>query len=419
MKTQTRLESVWTRFLERSFNILVPVLAILGALLISGLLIAAYGANALAAYAALFSGAFGSPAAWATTLARTIPLVFTGLAVTYGYRGGFFNVGVEGQLFMGGLAGAWVALTFADWPGWLLIPASMLGAAVAGALLAAIPGILKATRNTNEVLTSILLNYIVLQFFELSLYTEKITKGVERTWTLANWFGIKDPTQALPKSASMPAAANLPSVADLLRSAPISGLFAGQAWYKNLLDIPAFGRITLGVVLALIAAFLVYVLLFRMATGFRVRAVGINPETARRTGVNVRATIISTAMISGALAGLAGGVDMLGSAHRVVSGFLAGAGWTGIPVALIGQLHPGGVVLSALFFGALRSGANKMQVISQVPMAVVGIIQALAILFAIAGTVVDIPSRIRKARVLEYSQGHTDVPGTAQEAPHA
>ncbi len=160
-------------------------------------------------------------------------------------------------------------------------------------------------------------------------------------------------------------------------------------------------------------------LLFRTTTGFRVRAVGINPETARRTGVNVRATIIQTAMISGALAGLAGGVDMLGSAHRVISGFLSGAGWTGIPVALIGQLHPGGVLLSSLFFGALKAGANKMQIISQVPAAVVGIIQALAILFAIAGTVVDIPSRIRKARVLGESQGHADLSDMAQEAPHA
>ncbi len=152
MKSDRSAERLRSYFLEQSFNVLIPIVAILGALLVSGLLIAAWGANVLEAYAALFSGAFGSPNAWATTLRNWAPLVFTGLAVVYAFRAGFFNIGMEGQLYMGALAGTWVAVTFADWSGWFLIPASMLAAGLAGGLLCVIPGILKAWRVSTRCL---------------------------------------------------------------------------------------------------------------------------------------------------------------------------------------------------------------------------------------------------------------------------
>ena len=239
-------------FLEQSFNILIPILAILGALLVSSLLIMAWGANVVEAYTALFNGAFGSPNAWATTMRHWAPLVFTGLAVVYAFRAGFFNIGMEGQLFMGALAGAWVAVTFTDWPGWLLIPASLLASAMAGGFLCMIPGILKAWRGVNEVLSTLLLNYIVIQFFEWSIRVDKYTAGAATSFV--NLFGIKDPTQPYPQAADVPTNARLPSLTSALQNEPFSSLFTGQAWYDAVVGTAAYGRITLAIILGVVAA---------------------------------------------------------------------------------------------------------------------------------------------------------------------
>jgi general nucleoside transport system permease protein len=178
MNTSESMQKLWQRFLERSFNVFFPIVAIAGAFAISGLIIIAWGSNPFEAYGALLSGAFGSMAAWATTLTRLTPLIFTGLAVTYGYRSGFFNIGAEGQLYLGAYAALWVGVTFGEWNGWLVIIMAMLAAAIAGALLALGPGILKAKRGINEVLTTLLINYLVIQFFEWSLRVDHVTKGI-------------------------------------------------------------------------------------------------------------------------------------------------------------------------------------------------------------------------------------------------
>ncbi|MDZ4159068.1 MAG: hypothetical protein U1B80_04680, partial [Anaerolineaceae bacterium] len=149
------------------------------------------------------------------------------------------------------------------------------------------------------------------------------------------------------------------------------------------------------------------------------RAVGVNPEGAKFIGVNVPRTLFITALISGTLGGLAGGMEVLGVQHRIIPGFLVGAGFDGIPVALIGQLHPFGAMLSAVFFGALRAGSNKMQVITSVPVAVVYIIQALAIMFAIAGTTINIQSIIRKRRLIKIKEQQNAELTTEGGAPNA
>jgi simple sugar transport system permease protein len=420
MYTRKPLPAWISKFLDKSLNILIPVLAILAAFFVSGLLILAWGSNPLEAYAALFSGAFGSLNAIATTLTRLTPLVFTGLAVAYGYRSGFFNVGAEGQLFMGGLAATWVAVTFTELPGILLIPLSMLAAAAAGSMLALIPGYLKASRGFNEVLTTLLINYIAIQYFEWTLRIDHPTKGVDQTWTPVNWFGIKDASQPYPKSAEIAAAAELPSLGSLLNSQFMLGIFGHSQSYLDFISSPALNRITLGIILAIIAIIIMFVITFKTTTGFRARAVGVNPNAARYMGIDVKKTIITTALISGSLAGLAGGVEVLGSSHRVIERFLVDAGFTGIPVALIGQLHPFGVGLGALFFGALRAGANKMQIISAVPIAVVNVIQAMAILFAIAGATFDLSTRIKKNQMAQKSLDlHDDVRAKTNEVTHA
>lgn len=386
----------------QSVNLLTPIAAIVGALLVSSLLIIAWGADVVEAYTALFSGAFGSPNAWATTLRNWAPLVFTGLAVVYAFRAGFFNIGMEGQLYMGALAGTWVAVTFSDWPGWLLIPAAMVAAGVAGGALCMIPGVLKAWRGVNEVLSTLLLNYIILQFFEWSIRTDKYTPGLATGFI--NLFGVKDPTQPYPQAADVPGSARLPTLLDTLQTGVLSSLLSGQSWYERLIGTAAYGRITIAVLLSVAAAVVVYILLFKTTIGYQARAVGVNPEAARRVGIHIGRTLILTSFISGALAGMAGGVDILGATYRLIPGFLVGAGFSGIPVALIAQNHPLGVLLSALFFAALRAGGNRMQMTTGVPTAVVGVIQALVVLFVVAAVALDMSTRIQKAQMARKLQ---------------
>lgn len=405
MNHTVRLRLFWQEYLERSFSITIPLVAILAAFALSGLLFLAWGSDPLNAYVALFSGAFGSPSAIATTLQRLTPLVFTGLAVTYGYRGGFFNIGAEGQLYMGAMAAVWVAITFPGLSGWLMIPLCILASALMGMVWIILPALLKARRGINEVLSTLLMNYIAIQYFEWVIRVDHIMKDFTPSgsagWAFYNWLGLKDPTQPHPKSPLLFEAAHLPTLKSILETPLVQGWFGGSEWYQELLSVTALGRISLAPFLGLLAALLIHFVMFRTVIGYRARAVGINPEAAKFMGINVPRTIFTTALISGALAGLAGGMEVLGTQHRLIPNFLVNAGFDGIPVALIGQLNPLAVLLSATFFGALRAGANKMQVVSSVPVAVVYVIQALAILFAIAGTTIDIGSTLRKRRAAQ------------------
>jgi simple sugar transport system permease protein len=384
--------------------------AILGAFVVSGVIILAWGSNPIEAYIAMFSGAFGSPNAIATTLERMTPLIFTGLAVAYGYRSGFFNIGAEGQLYMGAIAAVWVAIMFPTWPAFLLVTACTLASALMGMVWVMLPAYLKSRRGINEVLTTLLMNYIALQYFEWIIRVDHVQEGavgldgspVKFSWV--NWIGLKDATQPHPKSPFLVDASFMPSLKSILELDFVSNLLGGTAWYQSVIQIPSLGRMTLAPILAILAAIFMFFLMFKTVTGYRARAVGVNPEAARFMGINVMRTLFVSGLISGALGGLAGGMEVLGTQHRVIPGFLVNAGFDGIPVALIGQLHPFGATLSAVFFGALRAGSNKMQVITSVPVAVVYIIQALAIMFAIAGTTIDIQTILKKRRMAKELQ---------------
>jgi ABC-type uncharacterized transport system permease subunit len=350
MKTQTKMTEVLRSYLERSFSILIPLAAILAAFLVSAILIIAWGANPLDAYVALFRGAFGSPNAIATTLERMTPLVFTGLAVAYGYRGGFFNIGAEGQLYMGAIAAVWVAITVPGWPAWLLIPACTLAAGFAGLLWVLLPAILKARRGINEVLTTLLMNYIAIQIFEWLIRVDHYTTAVKPfdgktpVWTWVNWIGLRDISQPYPKSPVLVDSSFMPSVRSIFGIDFIKNIFGQADWYQNIFQMPAFSRMTLSPILAILAASLIFFIMFKTVTGYSSRAVGINPVAAKFMGINVNRTFFTTALISGTLAGLAGGMEILGTQHGVIPGFLINAGFDGIPVALIGQLHPFGAV---------------------------------------------------------------------------
>ncbi|MCC6147064.1 MAG: ABC transporter permease [Anaerolineaceae bacterium] len=406
MNKESKIKEIWTAYLDKSFSITVPLAAILLAFLVSGIIMLIWGANPLEAYEALFAGAFGSPNAFATTLERTTPLIFTGLAVTLGYRCGFFNVGAEGQLYMGAIAAIWVGIMLPNLTGWILIPLAALASAFMGVLWISIPAFLKAKRGINEVLTTLLMNYIAIQYFEWEIRVDHFKEGVldyygnVPEWGFLNYFiGLKDPTQPYPKTPLLTDNTFMPSLKRLMELPFVENLFGNMVWYQEFVKVPAIGRMTLTPVLGLITAGLLFFLLFRTVTGYKARAVGINPAAAKFMGINVPNTLLTTALISGALGGLAGGMEVLGTQHRVIPNFLVSAGFDGIPVALIGGLHPFGALLSAVFFGALRAGSNRMQVVTTIPVAVVYIIQALAILFAIAGTTIDFQAILKKNRL--------------------
>jgi simple sugar transport system permease protein len=360
----------WHETFESSLKILVPLGAVLLAFVVGSIVIIAKGANPIEAYAALFKGAFGGLDSIGTTIRKTTPLLLTGLAVVFGYRGGVFNIGAEGQLILGGMAATAVGVRLEGAPTWLHITLCILAAMAAGSLWSLLPGALKAFRGFNEVITTLMMNYIAVQILAWSVREDTVTHA---TWRFWEYLGLKDPTQPFAKSAIVFESAQLPVL-----------------WSQM--------RLNIGAIIAVLAAILVFILLWRTAFGFAVRTVGSNPRAARYAGIKVSRTMLMTMLISGALAGLAGGIEILGNQGRIIDAFLINVGFDGIPVALVGQLHPVGALLSALFFGGLRAGSNTMQIMVGVPISLIYILQALAILFAIAGTAVNIRGRVSRPK---------------------
>ncbi|QGP92278.1 Branched-chain amino acid transport system / permease component [Neomoorella glycerini] len=341
----TRL-SAWLKIFNREGwgAILTPILGIIFGFAVAALVIFQQGKDPLAAYKELFLGSFGDLDSFTFTLLRFIPLAFTGLAVTLAYRGGVFNIGAEGQLYVAALASTWVGVSMPGLPVFIHLPLALFAGMVAGALFAFIPGYLKATRNFNEILITILMNYI----------------GINLVGLAVNNF-LMEPNQTAPQSS----------------------LIARSAWLPFILPGTFLHA---GLILVFIFALLIYYILWHTTWGYEIRSVGTNREAARYGGVEVKQVIILVMTASGALASFAGSSEILGVQHRLLENFMVGYGYDAIAVALLGGLHPFGTLLAALFFGALRNGANSMQISAGVPVAIVYIIQALAVLSIIGAT---------------------------------
>lgn len=332
---------------KRLMDIGVPLISILLAFVIGAIIIAALGSKPLDAVVFLFKGAFGTPANIATTLVKATPLIFTGLCACFAYRCGVFNLGGEGQFIIGSIAACWIATTWGiEGPAATVL--CLLFGALAGGLWGAIPGFLKITRGLNEMIVSIMLNYVATLFMGL-IYTNLLRDG------------------------NVPQTAAVPDATQLSRIVP------------NL-------RITWGIVIALAVAAVVQYFLFSTSKGFQLRAVGLNMTAARFNGFAVKRYILMSFIVSGAIAGLGGSVELLGTQYRLISGYAVGFGFDGVAMALIAQLNPLATVAVAYFFAVLRTGANTMQAGTGVPTSVVDIIQALVIVFAVAGfAVVKLP----------------------------
>lgn len=322
-------------------EILVPLAAVVLALLIGSGFILFVGENPLTAYGILFTESFGSVRNLATTLQRATPLMFTGLAVAFAFRAGLFNIGAEGQLYIGAFAAAWVGFTFTNLPRLIHLPLAIVAGMIGGAIWAAIPGYLKAKLGVHEVINTIMLNFIAL-FLTDWLATGPFHGG--------SW---------------------VPETARISASAALSRLYPPT-------------RLSSGIYVALLAAAVAYLILWKTKRGYELRAVGLNPDAAEYGGINVARNTIIAMAISGAFAGLAGTEQILGLHHRFILRFSPDLGFMGIAVALLGKNHPVGVVLAAILFGALQAGSAAMDRLTAVPRELITIIQALIIFFVAA-----------------------------------
>jgi ABC-type uncharacterized transport system permease subunit len=332
---------------------LVPLLAVFTALVIGALIIWSVGGNPFDAYLGLLQGAFGSLRALSETTVWATPYIFAGLAVAVGFKGGLFNIGAEGQLAFGAVAAAWAGyalptLIHTDIPPFFHIILTIGIGMLAGGIWGAIPGFLKAKTGAHEVINTIMMNYIALNI------TSFLLNGP-----------MKDP-------APLNVVARTPMIA---QSAQIMPIFAGYRFHW-------------GFILALVIAYAIWYLLWKTKLGFEIRTTGLNPDAAKYAGIDVAKTIVITMGLSGALAGLAGTIEVTALNHRHELGFSTGYGFDAIAIALLGKNHPGGVVLASLLFAAMRNGATRMQFITQIPVDVISIIQALILLFVAADAIV-------------------------------
>ncbi len=366
--------------IKQTFDlVLIPFLAVVTALIIGGFIIvvtdaavytafgeggiggglAAIWTSVSVAYGSMFSGSLGSARDISESLVASTPYIFAGLAVAVGFRGGMFNIGVEGQLLLAVMASVYVGSNF-SLPWIIHLPLTILAGMVAGAAWAALAGYLKAKTGAHEVINTIMMNYIVYLFSD---------------WAL-NGFLCRTPC-----------------------SSPVSPPVLESAFLPQF-----FYRLHFGFFLALIVAFAVWWLLFKTTIGFEIRTVGTNPNAARYGGIQTTKVMVLTMAISGALAGLAGASELLGVNRVLAAGFSSGYGFDAIALALLGRSHPLGVVLAALLFGTLRSGATRMQSLANIPTDIISIIQALVIVFIAAPAIIRWIYRI-KAKGAEEGGG--------------
>jgi len=329
----------------------LPFLATLAALGVGAIVLLMLGENPIEAYAALIEGAFGSPNSLADTLVKATPILFVGIGICIAFRGGVINIGGEGQLVVGAVCATLVGLVFPDFPGWLIVPLALTVGFLGGAVWGGIPGLLKAYFNVNEILSTIMMNAIAVQGMNFLLRGAMI-----------------DPVQ-LEAASRIPQTARLASQFDLPRLIPT--------------------RLHLGTGLAILAAFLVFIFLWKTTTGYRIRAVGLNPDASRYAGIKVERYIVLALALSGAFAGLAGATQVYGLHHRMftdgsATGFTGGAGFNGIVAALFGQLHPIGTIPASFLFGALLVGANSMQRALQIPSAFIVALNGLIVIFVVS-----------------------------------
>jgi len=324
-------------------GILTPIFAFLVALAINGILLWSIQINPLEAYKAIYQGSLGNTYARVETLVKMAPLLLAGLGILVAFRSSLFNIGAEGQLYVGGIFAAGVALFMGPFPPWIHIPLTVLAGFVGGALWALVPALLRARLKVSETIVTLLMNYIAI---------ELVSYLVNGPW--------KDPKAVEPYTARFYASATLPIV------------------LTNT-------RLHTGILIAIAAVVGIYIYLNHTVLGYQLRVVGENPKAAGYGGINIQRTVILSLLISGGLAGLAGTGEVAGIWHRLMMDISPGYGYTAIVIALLGRLDPLGTLVSSFLFAVLVVGADSMQRTVGAPAAAVLIVQALVVLGVLAG----------------------------------
>jgi ABC-type uncharacterized transport system permease subunit len=329
---------------------LLPVINLIAALLISGVIVKILGESPWGALKLMADGAFGSQESVGYTLYYATNFIFTGLAVAVAYHAGLFNIGAEGQAYVGGLGTGLVCLYLGNWSFWIVLPLAIIAGALFGAAWAFIPAWLQARRGSHIVITTIMFNFISYALM---------------TYLVVNIL-IK-PGQQSPESREFAPNAFMPAVHELL--AKIGITFTATPW-------------NLAFALALVASVLVWLFIWRTRWGYALRVTGENPAAAVYAGIAPPRIIIGAMLLSGALAGCLGLNELMGSQHRILIDFPGGAGFVGIAVALMGRNHPAGIFLAAVLFGALYQGGSQLSFdMPKINRDMVVVIQGLVILF--------------------------------------
>lgn len=341
--------------------VLVPLYAIVVALVVAGVVIVLIGKNPIEAYWALLRGMFGTPDRIAASLGRSTPFIGAALAVAFAFKAGLFNIGAEGQLLVGATVAAWVG-TFswlAGLPGPLLIPIILLAGVVGGGIWGGIPGFLKARTGAHEVIVTIMLNNIAILFIR---------------WMVGSRDPVilRDMSASVPRTATLPEAGRLP---ELVGSQP---------------------PLHLGFLVMIGLCALVWFLLKRTTFGFEVRTVGTNPNAAKYAGMGVNRTIVAVMAISGALAGLAGAGEISGTSGFLSPGVFAAIGFDSIAIALLARANPYAIIATSILWGSMLSGAGLMQQEAGLSIDAVRIVQALVLLFVAADVIVRWIFRMRR-----------------------
>jgi simple sugar transport system permease protein len=328
-------------------NLWSPVLSIFAALLIAGIILIITGANPLVVYSSLIQGAFFKPNAFTETLTIATPYILLGLGVSLGFMAGLFNIGAEGQFYMGAVVSTFIGYAVSGLPAIIHLPLAIIGGALAGAVWGGIAGYFKATRGAHEVITTIMLNYIAFAL------TDYLINGPLRGKGTA------------------------PRTPDVLPSAVLPRLFEEP------------DRLHWGFFLAIILIVGFWWLTKRMPLGLQIRTVGANPNAAKYAGISVNRVTVITMLLSGALCGIAGATEALGAYRYMPAAFTAGYGFDAIAIALLGQGNPIGVLLAAILFGSLNAGSGFMQLQSGVTPAIISVLQAFIIVFVAAPAIIQ------------------------------
>lgn len=325
----------------------IPVLAVVTALGVGAVLILVSGKSVADAYGGLLAGTLGSADAISETLVASVPYMLAGLAVALGFQCGLFNIGAEGQFFIGAFAAAIAGFGITGLPGWLHMAVALSAGAAGGAAWGAVPGWLKARLGSHEVINTIMMNYIAIKFVDY------MVKQV-----------VRDPAASVDRTPGIPEAAWLPR------------LFGPEY------------RLHAGFLLAIAAVALAWFLLYRTTTGFEIRTVGTNPTAANYAGMNVGWNTILAMSLGGALAGFAGAVEVAGLEHSLPAAFSSGYGYDAIAVAFLAKSNPIAVLPAALLWGGLKNGAGLMQLRSGISIDLISVVQALIIIFVAADPII-------------------------------